>query len=60
MESAEVSVSRTVGTDAAVTVNIGTLPPIIGYIEVLDLFFFHFGYAFKKSADLPLEVIASQ
>ena len=65
VESAEVSVSRTVGTAAAVTVNIGTLPLTIGvgyvgYIEDIEEFFFHFGYEFKKSVNLPLEVIASQ
>ena len=58
VESAEVSVSRTAGTTAAVTVDIGTLPPkpiFLGGGIIL-----HLGYELEKSADLPLEVIASQ
>ena len=64
VESAEVSVSRTAGTTAAVTVNIGTLPPepLTIYIPEWDeiTVFLHSGYTLEKSADLPLEVIASQ
>ena len=64
VESAEVSVSRTAGTTAAVTVNIGTLPPKPTYIYFPeygeDTAAWHLGYELEKSADLPLEVIASQ
>ena len=64
VESAEVSVSRTAGTTAAVTVNIGILPPKPVYLFVPELgeytIALHTGYELKKSADLPLEVIASQ
>ena len=42
-------VTRTAGTTAAVTVNIGTLPGLPRQ---------HKGYKFVKSADLPLEVIS--
>ena len=48
VESASLTVVRTPGTSAAVTVNIGTLPrPPTN----------HVGYALAKASDLPLEVI---
>ena len=48
-ESNVLTVSRTTGTAAAVTVDIGTFPDLPGTDS---------GYALVKSADLPLEVIA--
>ena len=48
MESGTLTVTRTAGTTAAVTVNIGTLPSLLRN---------HYGYALVKSDDLPLEVI---
>ena len=48
VESAILTVSRTDGTTAAVTVDIGTLPDLPSYDN---------GYALVKSTDLPLEVI---
>ena len=50
VESTALTVTRTAGTTAAVTVNIGTLPGLPSN---------HYGYALVKSADLPLEVISS-
>ena len=47
-ESDTLTVTRTAGTSAAVTVNIGTLP---------ELPHNHSGYALVKSSDLPLTVI---
>ena len=52
-ESAPLTVTRTPGTTAAVTVNIGTLPGLPGLPAR------HFGYALAKSSDLPLEVIGA-
>ena len=49
VESAALTVTRTPGTTAAVTVDIGTLPGLPNG---------HFGYAVAKSTDLPLEVIS--
>ena len=49
VESAPLTVVRTPGTTAAVTVNIGTLPGRPAR---------HFGYALVKSADLPLEIFS--
>ena len=50
VESAPLTVVRTPGTTAAVTVDIGTLPgPPTN----------HVGYALVKASDLPLEVISS-
>ena len=49
VESGVLTVTRTAGTTANVTVNIGTLPSLPRN---------HYGYALVKSADLPLEVIA--
>ncbi len=50
LESQPLTVTRTSGTTAAVTVDIGTLPGLPAN---------HQGYALVKSADLPLEVISS-
>ncbi len=50
VESKPLTVTRTSGTTAAVTVNIGTLPGLPSN---------HFGYALVKSSDLPLEIISS-
>ncbi len=47
VESQPLTVTRTSGTTAAVTVNIGTLPGLPNG---------HFGYALVKSSDLPLEI----
>ena len=49
-ESAPLTVTRTPGTTAAVTVDIGTLPGLPSG---------HSGYALVKSADLPLEMFSS-
>ncbi|MDE2997525.1 MAG: leucine-rich repeat protein [Gemmatimonadota bacterium] len=49
-ESQPLTVTRTSGTTAAVTVNIGTLPGLPNG---------HFGYALVKSSDLPLEIFGS-
>ncbi len=49
VESSALTVTRTAGTTAAVTVDIGTLPSLPQN---------HLGYALQKSADLPLEVIS--
>ena len=49
VESETLTVTRTVGTTAAVTVNIGTMPSLPQS---------HEGYALRKSTDLPLEVIS--
>ena len=49
VESGPLTVTRTSGTTAAVTVDIGTLPGLPNG---------HFGYAVVKSNDLPLEVIS--
>ncbi len=51
IQSNNLTVSRTTGTTAAVTVDIGTLP---------DLPPDDSGYALVKSTDLPLEVIAGE
>ena len=51
VESAVLSVTRTAGTTDAVTVNIGVLPD--------DQPATHVGYALRKSADLPLGVLAA-
>ena len=48
IQSAILTVSRTAGTTAAVTVDIGTLPDLPSYDN---------GYALVKSTDLPLEAI---
>ena len=48
IQSAILTVSRTAGTTAAVTVDVGTLPDLPSYDN---------GYALVKSTDLPLEVI---
>ena len=48
VESETLTVTRTVGTTAAVTVDIGTLPSLPRH---------HYGYALVKSDDLPLAVI---
>ena len=48
IQSAILTVSRTAGTTATVTVDIGTLPDLPSYDN---------GYALVKSTDLPLEVI---
>ena len=50
VESQPLTVTRTSGTTAAVTVNIGTLPGLPNG---------HFGYALVKSSDLPLEIFGS-
>ena len=50
VESTSLSVTRTVGTTAAVTVDIGTLPKLPAN---------HQGYKPTKSANLPLTVISS-
>ena len=50
VESAPLTVVRTPGTTAAVTVDIGTLPGL-----PTD----HAGYALAKASDLPLEVLSS-
>ena len=52
VESGLLTVTRTLGTNAPVTVNIGTLPAIPTPR--------HNGYALVKSTDLPLEVITAQ
>ena len=49
VESGSLTVTRTTGTTAAVTVDIGTLPGLPAN---------HQGYALVKSADLPLQVIS--
>ncbi len=49
VDSGPLTVTRTSGTTAAVTVDIGTLPGLPNG---------HFGYALVKSNDLPLEVIS--
>ena len=49
VESQPLTVSRTPGTSAAVTVNFGTLPGLPAN---------HSGYALGKSADLPLEMFS--
>ncbi len=49
VESSPLSITRTSGTTAAVTVDIGTLPSIPSS---------HNGYILAKSADLPLEVLS--
>ena len=49
LESAPLTVTRTSGTTAAVTVDIGTLPGLPTN---------HSGYALVKSADLPLEIFS--
>ena len=51
VESAVLSVTRTAGTTDAVTVNIGALPD--------DQPATHVGYALRKSANLPLGVLAA-
>ena len=50
LESQPLTVVRTSGTTAAVTVDIGTLPGLPAN---------HSGYALVKSADLPLEIISA-
>ena len=50
VESGRLTVTRTSGTTAAVTVDIGTLPGLPAN---------HQGYQLAKSTDLPLEVISS-
>ena len=50
VESQPLTVTRTTGTTAAVTVDIGTLPGLPNG---------HFGYSLVKSNDQPLEVISS-
>ena len=50
VESTPLTVTRTSGTMAAVTVDIGTLPGLPAN---------HSGYALVKSSDLPLEVIGA-
>lgn len=50
VESQPLTVTRTSGTTAAVTVNIGTLPGLPNG---------HFGYVLVKSSDLPLEIFGS-
>jgi hypothetical protein len=49
VESGSLTVTRTIGTTATVTVNIGTLPGLPAN---------HQGYALTKSSDLPLKVIS--
>ena len=49
LESQPLTVTRTSGTTAAVTVDIGTLPGLPTN---------HSGYAFVKSSDLPLEIFS--
>ena len=49
VESGSLTVTRTTGTTAAVTVDIGTLPGLPAN---------HQGYALVKSTDLPLQVIS--
>ena len=51
IESGFLSVSRTVGTSAAVTVDLGVLP----VLPASDS-----GYVFVRSGDLPVEVIAAE
>ena len=51
IESGLLTVSRTAGTSAAVTVDLGVLPELPGDDN---------GYALVRSADLPLEVIAAE
>ena len=51
IESGFLSVSRTVGTSAAVTVDLGALPGLPASDS---------GYVFVRTGDLPLEVIASE
>ena len=50
LESGALAVARTAGTTDAVTVNIGALPD--------DQPGTHVGYALRKAADLPLEILA--
>ncbi|MDE3258594.1 MAG: fibronectin type III domain-containing protein [Gemmatimonadota bacterium] len=50
VESQPLTVTRTSGTTAAVTVDIGTLPGLPNG---------HFGYALVKSSDLPLEIFGT-
>ena len=50
VESGHLTVTRTSGTTAAVTVDIGTLPELPAN---------HQGYQLTKSTDLPLEIISS-
>ena len=52
------AVSRTSGTTAAVTVDIGTLPGL-PTDRGADTYLKHEGYELVKSATLPLEVIAA-
>ena len=49
--------TRTSGTTAAVTVDIGTLPGIPTDVDWRG-FRFHEGYALVKSSDLPLEILS--
>ena len=56
VESEPLTVTRTPGTTAAVTVDIGTLPGLPTNVDPQDRPF-HQGYTLVKSTDLPLEVV---
>ena len=56
VESESLTVSRTSGTTAAVTVDIGTLPGLPTAQDNAGRF--HQGYALVKSTNLPLEVFS--
>ena len=57
VESEPLTVTRTPGTTAAVTVDIGTLPGLPTNVDPQDRSF-HQGYALVKSVDLPLEIFS--
>ncbi len=57
-ESPPLTVARTPGTTAAVTVNIGTLPGLPTDVNRFNILL-HQGYTLVKSGDLPLQIIAA-
>ena len=57
VESASLTVTRTTGTTAAVTVNIGTLPELPTGVNSYGSSL-HQGYTLVKSTDLPIVVIS--
>ena len=50
VESGTVEITRIAGTEAAITVDLGNLPPLAQY---------HEGYGFEKSSSLPLTVLSA-